>query len=329
VYVGDERVGGFPLYRVAMGLEPLAVHLRAIVLWAAASAAVVFGLRALAQRTPRWVAPLAALLGAAAAFVQVAWTDALYPLTAYTAGSAWWSWTRRRDDAAGVLRVAFCVFATLLLARIALNARVQFYGFALAAPALAVLAAALTGWLARGAGSSSMRWASVVALGSVALGHVLPMSAGMEWNTFRVGSAAEHLRVGPKGELVQKAIEYVEQRCPASGSVLVLPEGALLNYLTRRRSPTRYFSLMPPELAMFGEDAVGRALAAQPPDFVVLLHRDTVEYGLPNFGTDYARSIYAWVRANYRPAQLWSVVPGQKPFEPGTAFAVAVLERKQ
>ncbi len=59
----------------------------------------------------------------------------------------------------------------------------------------------------------------------------------------------------------------------------------MLNYLLRRASPLRIVTLMPPEILIFGEDAVLQSLVSAPPDFVALVAKDTSEYGYPPFGS--------------------------------------------
>ena len=88
---------------------------------------------------------------------------------------------------------------------------------------------------------------------------------------------------------------------PADSSLLVLPEGIMLNYLTRRPNPTPYHTFMPPELAIFGEKEVLESFQQHPPDYVVLIHKDTVEYGVGFFGQDarYGQRLRQWVDRNY------------------------------
>lgn len=80
---------------------------------------------------------------------------------------------------------------------------------------------------------------------------------------------------------------------------------------------------------MFGEEPMLDALKASPPDAVVLVHRETSEYGVPFFGRDYGSRLYAWVRERYRPVKLWSLDPKERPFEPGTRLAIALLEPRK
>lgn len=323
--------GDFPLYRVAMGLDPLGHHLARIAAWAAGSAAAIAALQYVAQRLGTLAAALAGAGLAAAAVAALDLRDALYPLTFYTAGAAWLAWRTRRADASGALRVAWCVFACLLLVRMALNARLQFYGFALAAPGWTVVAIALASWLPSHAPAKrkALRAALVPLLAAVVVAHVAAMAEGRRWNTLEVGDGADRMVVNPRGQFLPEALAWIDERCPADGTLLVLPEGAMLDYLSRRRAPTRHFSFMPPEMAMYGEDEMLRALKASPPDAILLVHRDTSEYGVPHFGRDYGRAILAWVKSEYRATKLWSLAPSERPFEPGTRHAIAALERKR
>lgn len=74
----------------------------------------------------------------------------------------------------------------------------------------------------------------------------------------------------------------------------------MLNYFARRTNPTPYLSVLPPERAMFGEDAMLAALQKAPPDEIVVLPRDLRDYGEPDFGAGYAPRIHDWVTAHYR-----------------------------
>ncbi len=321
----------FPLYRIAMGLEPLGYHLTRIAAWSAGTAVCV----ALVVWTARrWGSLAAGVCGGAlgaAAFIALPMKDALYPLSFYTLAALVFAIRTRAQSANGALRVGWCAFALLLLLRMALNARVEFYGFALAAPGVVVLLLALLDWIPsqRFESAGAVRAGLLPLVAALLAGHLWPMAQARRWNTLELGAGADRLIVSPRGQYLPEALAWVEERCPPGGSLLVLPEGALLNYLSRRRGPTRHFNFMPPELVMFGEQAMLDELMKSPPDVILLVHRDTTEYGAPFFGRDYGRSLMEWVKANYRASKLWSLAPNERPFEPGTRHAVAALERKR
>ena len=76
----------------------------------------------------------------------------------------------------------------------------------------------------------------------------------------------------------------------------------MINYLTRRASPTRYTNFMPPEVLAAGEGNILAALNRNPPDCVVLTPA-VIEDGY--FTLDdrdpYGAETLKWVWKNYRP----------------------------
>jgi hypothetical protein len=108
---------------------------------------------------------------------------------------------------------------------------------------------------------------------------------------------------------VARAEQQILHRVKPDHSLAVLPEGVMLNYLTRRSAPTKYITWMPPELYFFGEANMLAALQATPPDWVLLAPRDFKEYGLPPFGEGYADSIAEWIDGNYRIVSSWPTSP--------------------
>ena len=81
---------------------------------------------------------------------------------------------------------------------------------------------------------------------------------------------------------------------------------------------------MPPELVLFGEQAIVDALEANPPAAVLVTHKDTSEYGLPFFGRDYGNRVAEWVFVRYSVA--WTDPRGGVPLAPETVFGVSLLE---
>ncbi len=74
---------------------------------------------------------------------------------------------------------------------------------------------------------------------------------------------------------------------------------------------------------MFGEAEKLAALQAAPPDAVLLIHKDTSEYGLPLFGRDYGRALFAWVQSRYH--EVWVDPEGDPPLQPGSRLGSALL----
>jgi hypothetical protein len=217
---------------------------------------------------------------------------------------------RRASGPALERRLALLVLAALalgLLAKMPLHARLYHYGFGLALPALLLLAVTLCGSLARWLDTrrrdgTALQMGTLGLLAIVVLGHLRPAAQYIAEKTVQVGSGADAFRAVSVGGAVQRMLAAL-QTLPPDATVVVLPEGVMLNWLSRRRNPTRYASFMPPEVMMFGEQRMLAALQAHPPDYVVLWHRLTFEYGVTMFGRDYGQSLMRFIRQHYTPVR--------------------------
>jgi len=90
-------------------------------------------------------------------------------------------------------------------------------------------------------------------------------------------------RVEPTASLVEEARQTLAAR-PECNTLLVLPEGVMLNYLLRKPSTIPQFMFVPSLI----RGAVGarflEALTTRPPDWVALISRDMKEFGVSRFG---------------------------------------------
>jgi hypothetical protein len=298
--------------------------------------------RWLPRRLPAFVAALALGATLVALRQRIAWLDLAraLPLTsALGAGLLLAACWRRRGDRAQLARLApLALFALLslgLLGKIALAARIDHYGFALAMPAALLLVAGLVEGvpraLARGRGRGTLARALAAAAVIAALVALLELSdRRYAVKDFAVGRGADRIlaerpSVSPRPARIAEALARLERLVPADASLLVLPEGASINYWLRRRNPSRYLLFLPTEIAAFGEDAMLRDLERHPPDFVVLAHRQSGEFGVGPFGKDprNGRELLAWVEAGYeRVARV-----GPEPFG-RDGFGLVILRRR-
>jgi hypothetical protein len=142
--------------------------------------------------------------------------------------------------------------------------------------------------------------------------------------TEAIGAQGNAFKADVRGRYMNSVLTVLASTPPDS-TVAAIPEGALINVLAKRRSSLRFVSFMPPEVLLFGEDNMLADLEAHPPDRIVLVQKDTSEYGLPYFGLGYGSKLMAWMHANYRPEALI----GDPPFEPGADFGLLVLVRNE
>jgi hypothetical protein len=337
-------VTSLPFYRLVMGMDDISANAQALLI-SATWYLVVLGpvaLLALAVRKPgvhrlvltgaAFVAVLAVL---GAQWRDIGWQAAgrALPLFMLALAVVWIVFSVRRlrrseIDHSLILRLSLTVFALVLLGKMILNARVIHYGFALAMPATLLLVVALLEWVPAaidGAGGhgAAFRGAALAALLVATFVHVYAIDQQTRRRFTTVSAGADAFLADARGAFVNKAIEVLRSHARPGQTLAVLPEGVMLNFLSRHVNPTPYFVFLPLELALFGEDRMVASLAAHPPDYAMLVHRDTNEYGVRYFGRDYGQKIYAWLAANYRPLHL----VGAQPFQ-SARFGILLLKKK-
>src|SRR5208282_2753636 len=106
--------------------------------------------------------------------------------------------------------------------------------------------------------------------------------------------------------LMGEALSWMQSNTPAGSTLAVLPAGVMLNYMLRRANPTPYLRWNPPEMAVFGQANMTRALRQARPDYILLLGVDTSEFGVNFFGdTDsFGGELMRWINQSYRPIAL-------------------------
>lgn len=245
---------------------------------------------ALLRRRPRFqhVVSVATAIFVAAALLLIAPSPLMFMLVVRSAPLLLpvaavllaWFWWRARDPIAArplLARLALVLVASVLLVKIALTAGPQHYGFALAMPAAMVLTLAGLSWLpewleARGTSGNPLR-AVVLGIWAATLPMLLVVHAHRTSHLVRLMNAgtSSSYYAEPRGvdEALSLLAGFLIQRAPPAATVAVLEQGAWLNFLAQRRNSTPYVTLLPPEVAMFGSDAIAVAYEARPPEYVV------------------------------------------------------------
>ena len=178
---------------------------------------------------------------------------------------------------------------------------------------------ALPQWVQARGGSAVVCRAAASSLVVLAAVTVLRLSLSMAaTRSLPIETELGAFRADARGELLREALELVEREVPEHASLLVVPEGAMVNVLAQRRAGTRRVSLIPPvglpSSSSLGEAAVLAELAAAPPDYLLLAPRDVSEWGFRRFGEDLAPRVGVWLRAAYLPlAGLGVGAPGELP----------------
>ena len=229
-------------------------------------------------------------------------------------------------DLSWPLCLASFVFAETMLLKMFLNTRIYHYGFVLAAPATLILIVISLGWFSdlierRGYQKWPFKVFIAGVIFSVAFIHILISSNTYSRNDFPITINGEAILTNKtQGLVIQKTLEELQTRLIPNQTMVVLPEGVMLNYLLKHRNPTPYITFMPDLFIMNSEQKIIDSFAKNPPDFIILVHKNTDEYGYRFFGKDYAIHLYDWINKNYK--TVWETE--QKPFEPTTIFGVAI-----
>jgi hypothetical protein len=292
--------------------------------------------RATAGRTLQIVAQMALLLAAALAIPsgRLGWALPLIALTVCGWAIASAATARNREDLERYVPLTmWSVFAVALLPKIALNARIYHYGFFLAMPAISLAVTLLVGlvpWVFRSDHARRRARALFAAGIAIAIVPALVLSnTWYRWKTVAVGEGGDRFYASSEpgmwqGSSLAAALEWIDRNAPPAATLAALPEGVMVNYLARRDNPTRYINFMPPEAVAFGEHAMAQSLDATPPEYLLLVHKNTSEYGFASFGSspEYGGEILPWVRRRYRTVH----VIGRDPASAG-GYGIEILKR--
>jgi hypothetical protein len=215
----------------------------------------------------------------------------------------------RRDDLAPC--VLWAAAAWPLLGRMLLNVHFHHYGFYLAMPSALLVVVLGVGAVprllaerARGAGGL-VRAVSLASIGLLVVYSGGLSAAAYGQMTVPVGRGADALlgpapSASPTGILAATIEARIDARVPRDATLAVVPQGTLLNFLTRRPNPTPYHDLMPPIFAIYGTQRILAAYDARPPEYVVLVAWSGEEYGVGTFGSpDWGRELVDWVSRHY------------------------------
>jgi hypothetical protein len=244
-------------------------------------------------------------------------------------------------EPAAIFPLLWNVFGLALLAKLGLLARIWQYGFALAMPAFAG-AVYLFVWLLPLRLEQRCRvrshWFRVTACLVLTAGFVrlflLSESYYLRKN-FPVGSGGDKIvaynpTVDPFHGTVEIALSWIEKNAPPDATLAVLPEGAMINYLSRRVNPTPHLVWVPPLMAVFGQTNMTTAFEKNSPDYVLIIARSASEFGVRFFGYDprYGMELMRWIEDHYdrvypAPDPAGKSAPQEQPF-----FELQILKRR-
>ena len=320
-WVLDRRVANMSFYRWVAGTDDVRGNLLLILKWAAIHAVIFACAAAIALRRCHcaivrrdifiFAVGSAFVLGAASYLSAVSWSDAFRPLPLWMAAlciAALVVFFRRpTSDDRMILRITMLVFSGLLLAKIALAARIWHYGFVLAMPAMLMLIETGVGWIPqelsrRGRCGAHFMGMFLGILAVVVGAHLLWQSRSIQDSTVSIGQGADACLVPQlRGQEVKEMLADVDHFVGPDQTMAVVPQGLMINYLSRRTSPVRFVNLMEPEVVTTGEQMVLDNWRQHPPDFVILSRADVTASGFRLHNDIYGSHLLEWITQNYQP----------------------------
>jgi hypothetical protein len=308
------------LYRWCLGLNTPGLHIK-MILWESAGLAVILGGYAalFRMKLKGWPGKalfvLAAMAGGCLS-LAFNWIKCGYVLPALCLASlVLLLWQARQKGPGHVqpLPLLWSVFSLALLAKLGVFPRVWHYGFVLAMPAF-LNAVYLLLWqlpsLLERRGVRAEYFRAVVSLGLLIGFAQLWQDSQFSYGerTALVGQGADRMLVfqgasHPSGVTLGRVSDWIQTNTPTHGTLAVLPDGSMLNYLSRRENPTGYLRWNPTESTVFGEDNMNRAFMRTQPDYIILIEFDMEGFEIKPFGQDahYGFELKQWIDAHYQP----------------------------
>lgn len=94
-------------------------------------------------------------------------------------------------------------------------------------------------------------------------------------------------------------INYINKNTKQTDSIVILPEGAMINFLTQRPTDNFYTSLIPLYVEVFGDNNLIEHFKKTKPEYIIFNNWNTNDYYFEYICQDYAVSLCNYVAANY------------------------------
>lgn len=223
------------------------------------------------------------------------------------------------------------VYSLALLPKVFLNPQWGHYGFVLTMPATLVLVhltiVSIPEWLRRK--PMPVHAFTAVAAGllaACALVQFLLWDRASQAKTLAFGGGKDQFYLLPDADEralpMVKTLEFLRRTVLADETLVVLPEGTMLNYMLRARNPTPFLMLNPWEIdAQGGEAVIEKSLFEARPDYFVVVSMEMSVHGRGNFGDPgFGEGILNFIKSEYQ------LVDAR--VSPDNSFQCAVFHRK-
>ncbi len=116
---------------------------------------------------------------------------------------------------------------------------------------------------------------------------------------------------------VKNALLYLTLNTNKDDTVLVLPEGAMINFITERKSHNKFYYLIPPNIEVFGEDYIVEELEKDLPEYLVIQPMSFNNFNETYFCESFGKKICGLIPTYYEQPKVF-----------GEDFWIAIYKRK-
>ena len=119
----------------------------------------------------------------------------------------------------------------------------------------------------------------------------------------------------PLGLDLKETLDHLTDVGSPKDTLVALPEGALLNFLSQQKNPSYFNLFIPPELNVPGvEKKVIEEFHEKAIDRILVIHRNVWEYGCQGLGIDYGLALMRFIQENYEVEASFGPPPyGSRP----------------
>lgn len=98
---------------------------------------------------------------------------------------------------------------------------------------------------------------------------------------------------------VSETIEYINKNTNPDDTILILPEGAIINYLTNRQSNNSLYTLAPPNSETITDSKIIKLLENNPPNYIIISNLQYQWYNQGSFPKTWGKNIYEYIKSKY------------------------------
>lgn len=132
--------------------------------------------------------------------------------------------------------------------------------------------------------------------------------AELETNKGNISTVKTHVKV------FQNTINWIFTNTKTDNTVVMLPEGPMINFLTGRKTNNLYYHLIPNHIAALGEDNIIKDFSKNKPDYFLINNSDYSIYGSSEMCEDFGLKICNFIKENYQSIEKFEAGTNKKDY---------------